>query len=70
MNPNLLRAEMARYGYTQGKTADLIGMHRNTFSRKIKGEAEFSLSEIRELCKVLRITDPVQVFDLGIEKEG
>ncbi len=70
MSNNLLRAKMTECGYSQGQVASLIGMHGNTLSRKVNGESEFTLSEVRKLCRVLRITDPARVFDLSIDSAG
>ena len=70
MSNNLLRAKMTEYGYSQGQVASLIGMHGNTLLRKVNGESEFTLSEVRKLCRVLRITDPARVFDLSIDSAG
>lgn len=67
MNLNLLRAKMVECGYSQGQVASLIGMHGNTLSRKVNGESDFTLTEVRKLCHVLRIADPVRIFGLGIE---
>lgn len=70
MNLNLLRAKMVECGYSQGQVASLIGMHGNTLSRKVNGESDFTLTEVRKLCHVLRIADPVRVFDLSIDNSG
>nr|WP_300184236.1 helix-turn-helix transcriptional regulator [uncultured Agathobaculum sp.] len=70
MNPNLLRAKMAECGLSQGKTAALIGICENSLTRKLSGERDFKLSEVRSLCRVLNITDPARVFDLTIGQEG
>ncbi len=70
MNHNLLRAKMTECGYSQGQVASLIGMHGNTLSRKVNGESDFTLTEVRKLCRVLRITDPARVFDLSIDNSG
>lgn len=70
MNNNLLRAKITECGYSQGQVASLIGMHCNTLSRKVKGESDFTLTEVRKLCRVLRITDPARVFDLYIDSAG
>ena len=39
-------------------------------SRKVNGESDFTLTEVRKLCHVLRIADPVRVFDLSIDNSG
>lgn len=69
MNPNLLRAKMAECGLSQGKTAALIGICENSLTRKLSGERDFKLSEVRSLCRVLNISDPARVFDLTIDQE-
>ena len=68
MRNNLLRAKMTECGYSQGQVASLIGMHGHTLSRKVNGKSEFTLSEVRNLCRVLHITDPARVFDLSIDR--
>lgn len=70
MTNNLLRAKMTECGYSQGQVASLIGMHGNTLSRKVKGESDFTLTEVRKLCRVLRITAPARVFELPIDGAG
>lgn len=70
MNMNLLRAKMVECGLTQKQVAKGVGMSSNSLSRKLNGNCDFTLSEVRVLCRVLCIKDPVRVFDLGIEGDG
>ena len=47
--PNLL-AEMARSGESNSTVADLLGISPPSLSRRLKGEIEWSKSEIDTLC--------------------
>lgn len=67
MNMNLLRAKIVECGLTQQQVAKTVCMSSNSFSRKLNGNRDFTLSEVRRLCRILYIEDPVRVFDLGIE---
>ena len=48
--PNL-RAEMAKNGISQEKLAEVIGITQQTFSRKITGLNEWTISEIETICE-------------------
>lgn len=48
--PNLL-AEIARSGESNSYVADLLGISPPSFSRRLKGEIEWSKSEIDTLCE-------------------
>lgn len=37
--------------------AELVGISRQSFYLKMKGEREFKTSEVTKLCEVLRLTD-------------
>lgn len=37
-------------------------MSSNSLSRKISGQREFRLQEIINICDVLKISDPVEIF--------
>lgn len=47
---NLL-AEATRKGYSKGDLAKLIGIAYNTFWAKMNGITDFTISEIKVLCK-------------------
>lgn len=48
--PNLL-AEIARSGESNSYVAELLGISPPSFSRRLKGEIEWSKSEIDTLCE-------------------
>ena len=57
LNKNLLKAAIARAGYTQGKLAKEVGMSENTLSSKMSGTSWFDTKQIDDICKVLNITE-------------
>ncbi len=57
LNKNLLKAAIARAGYTQGKLAKEVGMSENTLSAKMSGTSWFDTKQIDDICKVLNITE-------------
>lgn len=50
------KVAMLRRGMTAEQLADAIGMSRASLSYKMNSRREFSQSEIREICKVLDLT--------------
>lgn len=52
---NILRGEMAKHGVTVNILAENIGIHRNSLSKKINGEVDFSLTEIRKILAFFRL---------------
>lgn len=62
MNVNLLKGKMAEKQFTQGLLAEKIGISENSLSRKMLGKREFRLSEMVEICKVLGIENPKEIF--------
>ena len=61
LNPNALRAEIARNGLTQGEVAKRIGISANAFSYKMKNNG-FGLVEADKLIELLGITNPGAIF--------
>ena len=57
LNANLLRGKIAEKGYTQEKLAEEMGVSKNTFSAKIRGYTDFTLSEVSKICSILGIVD-------------
>ena len=64
INANLLRGKIVAAGFTQGEFAERLMMSKNTLSAKINGRSDFSLFEVRMICKVLGITadEVVEIF--------
>ena len=56
-----LRAEMTRYGFTQKKMAESIGISPRTFSNKLK-KGVFGSDEIEQMIHILKIQDPASIF--------
>ncbi len=62
MNTNKIKAKIVERGMTQGEVAEIIGISANSFSRKINGKRDFSLSEAISLCSVLNLENPGEIF--------
>lgn len=60
-NGNVLKAEIARNGYTQGQVAEMLGMSANTFSLKLK-KGKFGCDEADRMIDILDIKQPAFVF--------
>ena len=57
MNSTELSVELTRNKLSVPKAADLIGIGKKAFYSKMKGESEFKQSEIKELKKILNLSD-------------
>lgn len=62
MNVNLLKSQIVKKGLTQEQLALQIKISPNSLSRKLTGKREFRLSEVKNLCEVLEIANPVEIF--------
>lgn len=62
MNANKIKAKIVERGMTQGEVAKMIGISPNSFSRKLLGKRDFSLSEVMSLCTVLELENPQDIF--------
>lgn len=51
-----VRAEMARRGYTQETTGAAVGLTQFALSRRLRGEIEFSASELQRLADFLKVS--------------
>lgn len=51
-----IRERVADRGLTQAETARALGIGRQTFSRKLNGRADFSVSELTRLAEILGTT--------------
>ena len=61
---NELKAARARAGVTQAELAKKIGMCVPAFSIRENGKREFTVSEVNDIAKVLRLSqaDVVKIF--------
>lgn len=58
VNTDMLRGKIVEHGFTQENVANLIGMDRSTFSRKMKSNAlDFSVEEMHKMCEILTLTN-------------
>lgn len=64
MNRAKLRGKIIAAGYTQAEFADKLGMSQSTLSRKINDFNLFTSGEIRMICEILNITDPVEICEI------
>lgn len=52
-NKKKLRIAMIEKDYTVAKLAEAIGVSESALYRKIRGDSEFTLSEMLAICRVL-----------------
>lgn len=64
LNKNLLRAAIARAGYTQERLAENIGISSNTLSARMNGGSCFDTDEIDKICAALRIDNNDEKADI------
>ena len=64
MNDRELAAELARKGISQPAAANMIGIGKNAFYRKMKGQSQFKQAEIKRLKQVLSLSDErvIEIF--------
>lgn len=60
-----LKAEMARYGYTNSSLAKELGMTARTFSTRLK-TGDFGSKEIEIMIRCLHLKDPMSIFFCSI----
>lgn len=68
MNPNELRAEIARKGLSIPKVAAIMGISKKTLYSRLDGAKEFKSSEISTLREVLALTDE-RMLEIFFEKK-
>ena len=61
LNVRALKAEMARYDYTQESLAKEIGMTSRTFHQRLV-TGDFGVKEIEVMISVLHLEDPMSIF--------
>jgi DNA-binding XRE family transcriptional regulator len=60
-----LKGKIIECGLTQEKVAELIGIDRSTFYRKLKSEGlEFTVGEMHSICRILNLSDAesIEIF--------
>ena len=57
-----LKAAIMESGFNQEQLAKMLGMTNATFNYKVNNKSEFKASEIKKLCKILKIKDVDTIF--------
>ena len=72
INGELLRYCIARAGKNTTQVSRELGMTYNAFKRKCTGESDFKAREIREVAKLVGVSDSeiIGIFVKGIAVEG
>ena len=64
LNKNLLKAAIAKAGFTQERLAECIGISSNTLSSRMVGTSSFNTDEIDKICSVLHIIHNSEKADI------
>lgn len=56
LNDKELRAQMVRYGFSQERLANAIGISYQSFSYKLNGHRQFTREEIMKISEHLELT--------------
>lgn len=51
----IVRAELARRRMKQGDVAEVLGLTQSAMSRRLVGEVEFTVTELRKLADALQV---------------
>lgn len=62
MDKYKLEYEIKSRGLTQEEFCKAIGMSRSAFSRKMRGDTEFTRSEIEKIVQYLQLESPMGIF--------
>ena len=57
MNLEKLKEKIKEKGIKYNYLANILGIDKNTFSRKIKGKTSFTLEEIKTISKIINLND-------------
>ena len=57
-----LRGRMTEMGFSRETLAEAIGMNYQSLCRRLSGATDFTLTELKTICKVLNITEPEVYF--------
>ena len=59
-----LKAIMFEKGVSQEELAKAIGVSETTLNSKLNGRSTFLVTEVRDVCSYLEISDPVRILDI------
>lgn len=68
VNTQKLKRIIYERGHTQQELADLIGIDRSTFYRKMKNGGDFSVKEARKLAEEVPLTN-LEAVDIFFNQE-
>lgn len=68
VNTKKLKKIIYERGHTQQELADLIGIDRSTFYRKMKNGGDFSVKEARKLAEKVPLTN-LEAVDIFFSQE-
>ena len=57
-----LKSLLFERNISQYKLAEQMNMAPRTFSDKMRGKSDFTFTEVYELCKILQIENPLDIF--------
>lgn len=60
MNTQLLLAKIEEHGLSKTFVAEYLGLTRQGFYNKLNGDCEFKGSEIKQLIRLLELSEPEQ----------
>lgn len=73
-NTEMLSEKILKSGLKKAKVAELIGISRYGFLKKVKNQSQFKPEEIQTLCEILKITDLEEkeaiFFDKNTDKKS
>ncbi len=62
IDANKLKAELRANGLTQADFAKEMKKSAYTINKKINNQVEFTVNEIIDACKILKIKNPIPIF--------
>ena len=57
-----LKSLLFERNISQYKLAEQMNMAPRTFSDKMRGKSDFTFTEVYELCNILQIENPLDIF--------
>lgn len=64
MQANKIRGRLAEMGLTQYRLAEMLHISAATLSAKMNGLRPFDAEEIKSICRILSIDDPVEMAEI------
>lgn len=58
---NKLKGKMVEKGYSKKEMAEILGIHKDTFGRKLR-MGKFGTDEAEKMISILHIDNPAEIF--------